>query len=767
MKKIRKIAKAELNVLFYSPIAWLLLVIFLFQCGLAYTTLIKSNIIAQELGGVYLRSLGTITLGIFSSSSGVFSQIISKVYLYLPLITMGLISREVNAGTINLLLSSPVKLKEIILGKYLAMMIYNLLLIAAVAIFCIAAMFNIKSADYGVMISGLFGLYLLLCAYAAIGLFMSCLTSYQIVAALSTLVIFAILSYIGTVWQDIDFVRSMTYFLSISGRTESMLGGYITSKDILYFLVIIYIFLGMSIYKLEAARKTQSFLIKTACYSLIILSGLAIGLAGSARSLTLYFDLSANKMNTLTPNSQMIIKDMNKGPLEITSYINLLEWHFSSGKPDQRNIDARRWEPYLRFKPDIKLNYVYYYDSVKQKAFYKYNPGMTLKMLAKKYAAANDFDLKNLKTPIEIHQLVNLKPENNRYVMQLKYNGKTTFLRLFDDQIVYPTETETSAALKRLTMQLPKIAFLTDELERSPNKIGDRDYKTVTSQINYRYALINQGFDVDSLSLNKQNIPNDIAALVIADPKVAFSPASMAKIQNYISNGGNILIAGEPGKQAIVNPLINAMGVRIMDGKLVQKSKDLAPDLLLPHLMPAIYAFSKELKNDAADSLFISMPGAAALAYENNSPFDIHPLLLTDEKLSWLKKDKFVADSGAVNFSAAKGDQKQAFPTALALTRKINGKEQRIIITGDADFMSNAELSRYNVRTANFDFNRGIMGWFTYGQFPIDASRPKTDDNRFNLTSAGVTKLKIFALGILPGLIILAGTVMLIRRRRK
>jgi ABC-2 type transport system permease protein len=69
---------------------------------------------------------------------------------------------------------------------------------------------------------------------------------------------------------------------------------------------------------------------------------------------------------------------------------------------------------------------------------------MTLKGLAEKYAKSMKIDLSDVQTPAEMHRLIDLRPEQNRYVMQLKYKGRTTFLRLFDDQIVFPSETETA-----------------------------------------------------------------------------------------------------------------------------------------------------------------------------------------------------------------------------------------------------------------------------------------------------------------------------------
>src|SRR6185295_3682513 len=99
----------------------------------------------------------------------------------------------------------------------------------------------------------------------------------QVVAAVSTFIMIGILSYIGRLWQGIDFVRDLTYFLSLSGRTELMLFGLITTKDVIYFLIIIYIFLGLSIYKLKAGRESRPAMVKAGRYAFIVVSALVIG----------------------------------------------------------------------------------------------------------------------------------------------------------------------------------------------------------------------------------------------------------------------------------------------------------------------------------------------------------------------------------------------------------------------------------------------------------------------------------------------------------
>ncbi|MCZ4222529.1 Gldg family protein [Pedobacter rhodius] len=767
MKTTLKIAKLELSLLFYSPIAWFLSVVFIFQCALLYTSQLETYLDYQNIGGGMLNNLHNLTSAIFGIRTGLYGDVLKKIYLYLPLLTMGLISREISSGTIKLLYSSPVKIRQIVLGKFTSLMIYNLLLIAILVIFVISATFNIKQADTGLLLAGLLTVYLLLCAYAAIGLFMSCLTAYQIVAAISTLVVFAVLANIGNVWQDTEAFRTLSYCLSMNGRAEKIIYGLINTKDIAYFIIIIFLFLAFSIVKLHAARETKSASLKIAGrYVLVILISFTAGYITSLPSLIGYYDPTVNRSQTLTPTTQKVLKDIGNAPLEIISYINLLDQRFGQGVPRYRNYEKERWEPYLRFKPNITFKYVYYYDEPSaDHMLHKYYPDKTLKQIAEQNAKPFNLDLKDVKSPKEIKKIINLQPERNRYVMQLSYKGRKTFLRLFDDQAQFPSETEVSAALKRLTVKLPKVLFAQSEFERSIIKLSDRDYGLIVSQITNRNAMVNQGFDTDSIDLNTQDIPAGISALVIADPKVAFKPAVLAKINQYIDKGGNLLVTTEPGKQAVINPVINPLGVSLMNGIIVQKSKDFSPDVVKAELTEKTAGFSLDLKGNFNSQIKLNMPGVTGLTYRQNGDYKIEPLFVTDPKTSWLRADKFIPDSIEVVFSAEKGDRKISVPTALALTRQINGKEQRIVIAGDADFLNSTETMGWY--SANRNFYMPLMGWFTYGQFPIDTSRPRSEDDRLNLTDSGLMTLKIIYLGVLPGLIILCGAGLLIRRKRK
>jgi ABC-2 type transport system permease protein len=763
MKKIIQIARLELSLLFYSPVAWLMIIILFVQMTIGFT---------EAMPGILQSgNLSFLTSALFTNptSIGLIAKILDSLYLYIPLITMGIISRETSSGSIKLLYSSPVKLTEVVYGKFAAMLVYNLIVLGIICLFVLVGVIFIPHFDYPHILVALLAAFLLLSAYSAIGIFVSSLTSYQAVAAISTFVVLACMSYIGQIGQGIDVVRDLTHSLSMPSRAGRMIAGLLNTRDVIYYLAIIGMFLALTITKLELERVSKSFLQQAGRYILVVIIGLSITYVSSRQVMIGYYDATDTKVNTITKASQDILKKMGDEPIEMTEYINGMEDSYWRSTPSQRIENISRWEPYLRFKPNIKLKWVYYYDSI---------PGLTPQLIANKMTF-NDYllymskvqqiDLRDFSSPEALKKKVDLGGEDARLVMQLTYKGKKTFLRTFPspDTYFWPKEEETGAAFKRLMMTAPKIVFATDGYQRSIDKLGDRDYKVLANTKTSRFSLINQGFDLDSVSLEHGEIPSNITALVIADPKVAFTAVAKAKLQKYITEGGNLMIVGEPGKQSVVNPLLNSLGVQILDGTIVQRSREYAYDLVTPILAAGSVAMAQGLQPFFQQRSIVSMPGVGALAYREAGPFAIHPLLLTDAQSSWVKKGKFVVDSAALSFDAAAGDLQGAFPTALMLTRQVKNKEQRIMVASDADFFSNAELSRNNMYTLNSYFSMKVFSWFTYGEFPIDAGRPNSRDNSTTLTKTAVKIIQILYYSVIPGTIFLIGLILLIRRKRK
>lgn len=766
MKTIYRIAKTELFTLFYSPVAWLVLVVFAFQVNMEFSGLITNQLRSKSLD----YDLWEVTSSVFTlNMSGLFPRILGYLYLYLPLLTMGLMSREIKSGSIKLLYSSPITNSKIVLGKYLAMMTYCFLLVLILFFPVLFSAATVKDFDMPLVLSGLLGIYLLICAYAAIGLFMSCLTSYQVVAAMGTLAMLAILNFVGEVGQGIAFVRDITYWLSISGRANEFINGLICSEDFLYFLIVISLFVIFSIIKLELEVKNKTIRYGASIYLGVLLIAMLLGYISSRPSLMSYYDTTQTKENTLTVKSQEIMEKLD-GDLKIVTYVNILDKDYYNGIPTAINNDFERFKKYVRFKPEIEMEYVYYYDKSDNENLYSRYPGLTEEEIARKVADINDLDFGMFLSPDEIRKIVDLRPERNRFVRQIvRGDGQKEWLRLFEDNQKFPSETEISAVLQRFIVKAPKVGFLTGHGERVINRNRDIDYSAFVVNKWFRNSMLNQGFDGVNLSLKgDKEIPEDMSIIVIPDIKSPLSDEEMEKLDRYIAKGGNLIITGEPGRHDILNPLIEQFGVQLMAGSLVQKIPDLTPNIAIGNYTDNANEVSYRLQQLKDWGYQVVFPGASGLRYETNRGYNVKPLLMTNDKQSWneLETTDFLEEPTLLN--PAIGEKEESLPIALTLSRQVGDKEQRIMIFGDTDFISNGELSRSrsNAKSANMGFIPGIFQWMSYDQYPIDTRRPFGKDTDMNIGFEWALWIKIFFMGVIPFLLALSGSVIWVVRKR-
>jgi ABC-2 type transport system permease protein len=776
MRVVFTIAFLNLKGLFVSPIAWLVLVVFTVPPGIWFTELLEGFYRNQFLGFTSNESLTAIILA--NPIVGVFNQLASYMVVYMPLLTMGLISRELSSGSIKLLRSSPIRESQVVMGKFVAMMGYGLAIIAILTLFVAAAFVSFPSADVTLAMSGLLGLYLLICAYSAIGLFMSCLTTYEMVAALSTFVVLAALQFVGHVWQRFAFVRELTYLVSITGRSRDFISGLISSKNLAYFAIVTALFLVFSVAKLRSDRDSVFRMTHVTRYVVPVIVALALGYVSSQPRLGVYYDMSATKTNTLAPSSQAVLARM-PGPLEITTYVNALARYSDRWYPEFRNADLQNFEPYMRFKPDLQLRYVYYYDSVRNPDLYAQNPGLNDRQLAQKIAFANGVDFELFLSPAAIEKSIDLKPEQNEMVRQVEYAGSKVFLRpLYDDYLALASESEVATALKRLVRPSPKVAFLTGHGERNTGGMADGDYGLIAQQRNFRYALANQGFTVVTLDLHGQPILDDILMLVVADPKATLGEDA-AQIAAYIKRGGNALFAGQAGGQSMLNPLVGLVGVRLMPGTLVQENSELGPDFVWGELVQdAVRHQGKAgglfdpssrvpISEWIAGNVFkirrVIMPRAVGLEPLGTGPFHVHPVLLADSSTMWRHGDGLASAS----------PERVAKPPMLAvgLTRELAGREQRIMIVGDADFMSNREFRRDDRKSrsesANLSLTLEMFKWLSHGEFPVATDRPEPNDITVRIDSDAIFDMRLIFYAIAPALIMMTGAALLISRRRR
>ena len=769
MRAIYKIARLELSNLFYSPVAWLLIVILVFMMGSMFTKFFEGVAQYKELDGDAM--FYAMSEQIFYGDEGIWKTVKLMLFFIMPLLTMGMISQEFNRGSIKLLFSSPISSLQIILGKYLGMMLYGLTIMGVLMFYVLIAWGLVDSFEWQAVLTGLLGLFLLLGFYAALGLFMSTLTTYQIVAALGMLVMLAFLGVISEVGQEYAFVREVTYWLAIGNRTNNFIKGLIGSEDVLYFVILSCMFLEFAILKMQLKRERCSFLNKTVRYLGVFMIAMLLGYFTSRPVLKFYHDSTFNKINTLTQASQDIVSKLDGG-LTITTYVNLMDMNYSINHK-RITRDMARYERFVRFKPEMKLKYVfYYYMDTTSRAFNYYFRGKTWKDAVEDQAKLRNARLGRFLTIDEVQKEIDLSDEGYRFVSLIeRENGEKTFLRTFYDSRKLPSEIEISAALKRVAMKLPRVGFVSDHGARSVSGDRNRDYSYMMAEKTNRQALINQGFDIEKVYLGRNERGLDsLDVLVVAEPLEPFSEVELDALKRYIESGRNLIVAGKPKTDMYLQPVMDMLGVHFEEGILVQHPKDDYPvNLLSCRATLEAGKISRFFKRSCEIDDNFTMPGAAALKVVENKGFKTIPVLISRDSACWNERQTIDFVNEVPCLDPCMGEQVGVKTIMLALNRECHGRDQRIIVVGDADCFSMGELSalRRNLPSSNRVLIDAMFDWLSYEELPVNTVRPGKIDNNFTLSYEAASAMTIALKWILPALILAFGVVVLIRRKGK
>jgi len=219
MTNVLPIMKKELRSYFASPVAYIVLTVFLLICGWFF----GSSLFL--VGQASMRNLFTIIPFVFS--------------IFVPAITMRLISEERKTGTFELLATMPVSDVEVILGKYLAALVLLAVAIGLTAIHGLTIAF-LGNSDAGATLGGYIGLLLLGAGYLAIGILASSLTENQIVAFILAFLVTFFLSMIDKVLLFLPVqLASFFEYLSAEYHFNNIARGVLDSRDLVYYASLI------------------------------------------------------------------------------------------------------------------------------------------------------------------------------------------------------------------------------------------------------------------------------------------------------------------------------------------------------------------------------------------------------------------------------------------------------------------------------------------------------------------------------------------------
>ena len=740
MRPTFMIAWREFRSLFFSPVGWILLALFIGVTSMQLTTMMDSVGAFQWRAG----QGPTVTqwLLIFPGS-GVFVSIRDQLPYFVPLLTMGVFARERASGAWMLPASSPLSLIEIVLGKYFSLAFYFFVFMAYLFVLSVISAVFVPSLDWGYVIASLSGLYLLSLAYAAIGVFFSALTSYQIVAGIVTVAVLFLLNLIGQVGQEIPIVADVTYWLAMAGRADWMLSGLISSSDVFYFLIIIALFLLLTYLHLVSGRSTAVRWVRLTKQASVVAAGLALGALSSVPHLSVHADMTREKTLTLAQESQSIVASLD-GPLQLTAYINVLENRSNRYMPQNRRTTERfTFSKYSRQKQNLSVRYVYYYAPTSNSTYIsRFKQERTLEELAQDWAYQHGVSFRRVLSPDEIADIPGLREADHRPVYVARWKDRSQPISTFEDLIHYPEEDTISAALKLLVEPARQIAFTAGNGERSAFTLGNRHYASLFGNYASRNALVHRGFDVKEVD-PEEPLPEGIDNLIIASPSQVYSINALTNLRAYIARGGDLVILADPEAREPLDPILDMIGVELEPGP-----------------------FATEGLENADAVVFTRLTEDARAIYDTPSGLDFSrvPLVMSEAvavkelphaRTEGFKVTRLMAFADRLDMSAA-----------FSLERDVQGQTQKVLVIGDGDFLAQGLLSSREYEHRNPAFFIGALRWLNEGVLPGAYAHPEAIDRELTATSDQIRTLRRVLQWGLPLLILLAGAAFLLLRRR-
>lgn len=243
---IHLLAMRELRSLFSMPSTWFILAVLQFIFTWFFLNSLQAFLDIQPQLAQLANAPGVTTI----IGAPLFNMVALLLMMLVPMFTMRLIAEERRNQTLSLLLSSPLSIRQIVLGKFFGLMIFLIALVTSIPLMIYTLALG-TSLDHGLLLSNLLGLLLLIASYVALGLYVSALTTQPIIAAIGALAVL-----VGLWLADIaaSAENSPWHLISPLHHFQSFSVGLLDSGDAVFFILFTTVFLLLTMKRLGNNR---------------------------------------------------------------------------------------------------------------------------------------------------------------------------------------------------------------------------------------------------------------------------------------------------------------------------------------------------------------------------------------------------------------------------------------------------------------------------------------------------------------------------------
>ncbi|MEQ1529900.1 MAG: GldG family protein [Methylococcales bacterium] len=327
----------------------------------------------------------------------------------------------------------------------------------------------------------------------------------------------------------------------------------------------------------------------------------------------------------------------------------------------------------------------------------------------------------------------------------VEYQGRVEKLKFIDESSL------TNALLQLANADERWLTFLSGHGERAPDGQANFDLSQFGKELDRR-KIKAQAINLADIPA----IPDNTALLVLTAPAVPFLDGELTLIKHYIDRGGNLLLLTDPDDKHLLT-LEQYLGVQRVPGTIVDNGAKFYGIKDPSFVLSNTYIQHAITQGFPTITLY---PVSTALTVNKDSAFKTQALLNTTNE-SWSETEPLTAE---LHFDANRNDTKGPLTFAYALTRKTrSGSEQRIVVVGDGDFLSNAYIGN----VGNLDMGMRMVSWLIHDDRFIAIPAKTANDKSLHLSSVVVAVIGFGFLIALPLTLLSIGFVIWRKRKHK